>query len=128
VISHSTDFQSAKEAGRRPALPERVAYLTCNVLRMNEGSFGNSESKGEARGFLALTARPGFYIVDGLVLEPEILWTAVEGTEPSFSLSGNLAYNFNVPKFHVTPFVLIGYGTGNAILFFSGCFSDPPVN
>ncbi len=83
----------------------------------SEGSFGRFESKGEAQGFLALTARPGFYIIDGLVLEPEILWTAVEGTEPSLSLSGNLAYNFTVPKSRVTPFVLIGYGTGNAVPF-----------
>jgi opacity protein-like surface antigen len=83
-----------------------------------KSSFGSSEFKGEAQGFLALVARPGFYIVNGLVLEPEILWTAIEGTEPSFSLSGNLAYNFDIPKSRVTPFVLIGYGTGNAGPFF----------
>lgn len=84
----------------------------------SESSFGRQEFKSEAQGYLSLIARPGIYLTDGLVLEPEILWTALEGTEPSLRLSGNLAYNFNFPKSRVTPFVLIGYGTGNAIPFF----------
>jgi len=82
------------------------------------GSFGSSKSEQESQGYLSLALRPGYYIIDGLVVEPEILWTAVENDLPSFSLSGNLAYNFSIPQSHITPFVLVGYGTGNAIPFF----------
>jgi opacity protein-like surface antigen len=82
------------------------------------GSFGSSKSELESQGYLSLALRPGFYIIDGLVVEPEILWTAVEKDPPSFSLSGNLAYNFSIPQSHITPFVLVGYGTGNAIPLF----------
>jgi len=93
----------------------------------SDGSFGHNEFKGEAQGFLSLIARPGFYFTDGLVLEPEILWTAIEESDPSLSLSGNLAYNFNIPKSRVTPFVLIGYGTGNAIPLFQRLRFKPPL-
>lgn len=82
------------------------------------GSFGTSKSESEAEGYLSLALRPGFYIIDGLAVEPEILWSAFEGVPPSFSLTGNLSYNFRIPESHVTPFVLAGYGTGNAIPFF----------
>jgi len=82
------------------------------------GSSGTQKSETDAEGYLSLALRPGFYIIDGLVVEPEFLWTAVKGTPPSFSLSGNIAYNFRIPKSHFTPFVLAGYGVGNAIPLF----------
>ena len=82
------------------------------------GSFGSSSTDSEAEGYLTLALRPGFFIIDGLALEPEILWTAIEGEPPSFMLSGNLAYTFSIPESRVLPFVLAGYGTGNAIPLF----------
>jgi len=80
--------------------------------------YGTQESDGESEGFLALAIRPGYYVVDGLVIEPEFLWTAIEGIPPSFSLSGNLAYNFHIEESNATPFILLGYGVGNAIPVF----------
>ncbi|MGB5873431.1 MAG: outer membrane beta-barrel protein [Bacteroidota bacterium] len=78
----------------------------------------NGEIEGESEGFLALAVRPGYYLVDGLAFEPEFLWTAIEGVPPSFSLSGNLAYNFHLKESNVAPFILVGYGVGNAIPVF----------
>jgi len=86
------------------------------------GSFGSSKSEQESQGFISLALRPGYYIIDGLVIEPEILWTAVEETSPSYSLSGNLAYNFSIPQSRIIPFFLVGYGIGNAIPFFQRLF------
>ena len=68
-----------------------------------------------AEGFLSFAVRPGYYVVEGLAVEPELLWTALEGTPPSFGLTGNLAYHFVVPQSHMVPFVLIGYGRANGI-------------
>jgi len=79
------------------------------------GPYSSSSSESEAEGYVLLALRPGLYVVDGLALEPEILWTAVEHEKPCFSLSGNLAYNFAIPESRTTPFLLVGYGTGNAI-------------
>ena len=75
------------------------------------GPFGNFTSEQEAQGYLSLALRPGFYIIDGLVVEPEFLWTAMDRNPPSYSLSGNIAYNFTIPESRITPFLLVGrYG------------------
>lgn len=77
--------------------------------------YGSSKSEGEAQGYVLLAVRPGYYITEGFMVEPEILWTAQEDYPPCFAFSGNLAYNFNIPNTHLTPFILAGYGIGNGI-------------
>lgn len=78
------------------------------------GSFSSS-SDSESEGFLALSVRPGYYVAAGLSIEPEFLWTAMEGQQPGFSLAGNLSYTFPIENSPVLPFVLAGYGRGNTI-------------
>jgi len=76
---------------------------------------GSGTSEGEAKGYVLLAVRPGYYITEGFMVEPEILWTAQEDYPPCFAISANIAYNFNIPDTHITPFVLAGYGIGNGI-------------
>jgi opacity protein-like surface antigen len=116
ICGYSSLFSQTKKGAWELSMSGNFGSVSSKTE--SEGSFGRQEFESEAQGYLSLIARPGFYFTDGLVLEPEVLWTALEGTEPSLSLSGNLAYNFNIPQSRVTPFVLIGYGTGNAIPFF----------
>jgi opacity protein-like surface antigen len=78
------------------------------------GSFSAS-GDSESEGFLALAIRPGYYVATGLSIEPEFLWTAVEGERPGFSLAGNLSYTFPIENSPVLPFLLAGYGRGNTI-------------
>jgi opacity protein-like surface antigen len=82
-------------------------------------SFGtstfNSTFKMASQKYVSLVVRPGFYVVDGLELEPEVYLTAVDGSPPAIALSGNLAYNISIPESRVTPFLLVGYGVGNGI-------------
>jgi hypothetical protein len=73
------------------------------------------KSEIAASGYLSFALRPGYYVIDGLVLEPEILWTANEDAPPSLSFTGNLAYHFVVPQSRMAPFVLAGYGRANGI-------------
>ncbi len=93
------------------------------------GSLGSLSSESEASGyvhsssstsetFVSRALRPGFYVVNGLALEPEMYWTAIEKSEPAFSLTANLAYNFLIPESRFLPFLLAGYGLGNAIPVF----------
>ena len=91
------------------------------------GNFGSSSGSTEqsgaisfktdqpAEGYLSLAFRPGFYVIEGLVVEPELLWTALEGAPPSLSLMANAAYHFEVPQSRMVPFVLAGYGWANGI-------------
>ncbi|MDP4173719.1 MAG: outer membrane beta-barrel protein [Bacteroidota bacterium] len=78
------------------------------------GSYKSSH-ESDAVNYAVLAFRPGYYIIDGLEFEPAIFMTAVEKNPPSFSISGNLAYNFKIPNSTVVPFVLAGYGIGNAV-------------
>ncbi len=77
------------------------------------------ESDGESMGYVTLVLRPGFFLTNSLEFEPEILMTSIEKTEPSFSLSGNLSYNFILPESNVRPFILAGYGIGNSVPIFN---------
>ena len=52
-------------------------------------------------------------------VEPEFMLTAIEDIEPGISIALNLAYNFDIPESNVIPFVLAGYGLGNAIPLFN---------
>lgn len=76
---------------------------------------GTISSSTESRGYIALAARPGLYLTEGLVIEPELFWTAIKNEPPAFSLSANFAYNFTIPNSRVRPFLLVGYGIGNGI-------------
>ena len=79
------------------------------------GTYGSGSSDQDAQSFLTLLFRPGLYIVDGLSIEPEFHWTAIEDAPPALSLSGNLAYTFRAPASTVAPFVLVGYGVANTV-------------
>lgn len=52
--------------------------------RETSGSFGSSKSESEAQGFLTQALRPGFFVTDGLEIEPEVLWMAMENVLPVF--------------------------------------------
>lgn len=78
-------------------------------------SESNSSTSESSQAFFSLAMRPGIFLANGLELEPEFLWTAIEGREPALSLVGNLAYNFGIPRSRVIPFILAGYGAANGL-------------
>ncbi|MFZ5518298.1 MAG: outer membrane beta-barrel protein [Candidatus Zhuqueibacterota bacterium] len=67
--------------------------------------------------YLMMFIRPGYYIIDRLAIEPEFMWTTMDGTEPSLSVSGNVSYNLAIPNSSLTSFLFAGYGIGNSIPF-----------
>lgn len=88
------------------------------------GAFSSYSSKSEGSGptyeselqnVFSLLLRPGFFVIDGLEILPEIYWGATSDAPPSFSFSGNIAYNYLIPGSRVAPFVLAGYGIGNGV-------------
>ena len=81
-----------------------------------ESSGGGYSSSGssDALMYFALDLRTGYYVVDGFSIEPEIYMLAVEEDAPAFSLGANLGYTFNPRESPVKPFLIAGYGVGNA--------------
>ena len=71
--------------------------------------------EGESTSLLSVAFRPGYYVIDGLSIEPELFWTAIESERPMFSLAANASYTFRPSDANVSPFLLAGYGIGNGI-------------
>lgn len=87
--------------------------LTSKAEVSGGGASGTYES--ETANIFSIMLRPGFFVIDGLEIEPEICWGGASGEAPSLSFSGNLSYNLLIPGTAVVPFVLAGYGIGNGI-------------
>jgi hypothetical protein len=66
---------------------------------------GNGDSKFYSEISLAL----GFFILDGLSIEPEIEYNFFSD-DATLSLIANVAYTFNIPRKKIYPFIKVGYG------------------
>ena len=64
------------------------------------------------------SGRVGFFLVQGLEIEPEITLLKPENLDVMYVLNGNLAYNFTLPAGNAAPFVLAGYGITNSVPIF----------
>ena len=84
---------------------------------------GSGRSTDESKyTFMTLSLRFGWYVYHGIEIEPEIHLSSVEGVKSALSFHGNIVYNINAEKSpdkpQVIPFILAGYGIGNAVPFF----------
>lgn len=67
---------------------------------------------------LLASGRVGFFVVQGLEIEPEVTLLKPEEGDLCYVLNGNLAYNFQLPSTNAAPFILAGYGITNSIPVF----------
>jgi hypothetical protein len=79
---------------------------------MNSSRAGSSSDTKYA----VLSVSPGFYLIDGLSLEPEIGWIATEHDLPGWLFLGNVSYTYaGVDQHHrLAPFIRVGYGVSNS--------------
>ena len=91
------------------------AFSSLSMKTETSGFAGTQTHESDAVNYFSLMLRPGFYVIDGLEIEPEINWGAADGVPPSFSLSGNLSYTYLIPGTRFAPFAIAGYGVGNGI-------------
>jgi len=72
---------------------------------------------GTSQDYLIFALRAGYFVTNGLEIEPEFMETAVKNETPCFSLGANAEYNFQMNSRSVVPFILAGYGVSNAVPF-----------
>lgn len=91
-----------------------------NVELSLSGSYQNysSGSSSGSSGAFLISPRAGFFLINGLELEPELLFMVASGSDPAYVLNGNVSYNFLTDKNSV-PFILVGYGIANTTPFFN---------
>ena len=60
----------------------------------------------------------GYFITQGLEIEPEIFYSNYKDDDAGWIISGNIAYNIPTgDDNNLLPFCLVGYGYSNTILF-----------
>ncbi len=64
--------------------------------------------------YVSLSLISGYYVIDGLSIEPEIGMTFMEKIKPAFSFIGNVSYTFLLPETPMGVFARMGYGVTNS--------------
>jgi len=113
IASASTALAQTQQGAWEFSVSGSFASLSSKTESSGYG--GSHTHESDAENYFSLLLRPGFFIIEGLEIEPEIYWGAASGVPPSFSVSGNLSYNLTIPGSRVTPFALAGYGIGNGV-------------
>lgn len=97
-------------------MPRWEMSLSTDANSFSDASGGHSQ--------ISLAARPGFFVIQGLSVEPELAWAGFKGQAPALSVSGNLSYNYGMGYNTFVPFVLVGYGAGNGFPFYQPIQKD----
>lgn len=82
------------------------------------GSFSppsTPDYKLDAQNYVSLYVVPGYYILDGLSVEPELGLMAEESSKPAQYLLLNLSYTYLIPETKIGCFVRGGYGISNSM-------------
>lgn len=80
-------------------------------------NFSSGSGSSSSSAFL-ISPRLGFFVVEGLELEPELLFLLSSGSDPVYMLNGNVSYNF-LTQGKGIPFLLVGYGLANTVPVFN---------
>jgi hypothetical protein len=78
----------------------------------------SSGSGSVSSGSLLVSSRLGFFVFEGLEIEPEVLVMIPSGPDLVYMVNGNVSYNF-MSAGKAIPFLLIGYGIANTVPFFN---------
>jgi len=89
--------------------------LSGSIGSLTETGSAGSISISQSFTYLFLTTALDYYVSDGLSLEPEIGFMAIEKSSPSQSVLLNLSYTSRLPKSMVALFLRGGYGLGNSL-------------
>lgn len=80
-------------------------------------------SDGKFHYYLFSNIRFGYLLNANFEVEPEIQVLLLENVDPSYSINANLVYNIGIDSSRIKPFLLIGYGIGNAVPFYGSLFN-----
>jgi hypothetical protein len=72
-------------------------------------------SNAESIGYVLINTCIGYYLVDGLSIEPQIGLLAIEKVPPSQSILLNLSFSTRLPNSDIAIFLRGGYGFSNSI-------------
>jgi hypothetical protein len=78
-------------------------------------SGGISHTYSDSHNYLFVAISPGYYLEDGLSVEPELSLMAAEKSKPIQYLLLNLSYTYLLPNSVIAPYAIAGYGLSNSV-------------
>jgi hypothetical protein len=82
-----------------------------------------SNGSGDEQFYSEISLSLGFFILDGLSVEPELDYNFFSD-DASFSILANVSYTLHIPKKNIYPFFKVGYGKSG----FTGYYGYYPEN
>lgn len=95
-------------------------FGTSSTKSSSNSLYGNNSSS-QSINYATLNVIVGFFLADGISLEPEVGWFAAEQQKPMNFLLVNISYTMPNPTSKVSPFIRAGYGISNS-------FAVPSMN
>ncbi len=80
-------------------------------------------SEGEFNFYFFSNIRFGYLLNTNFEIEPEIQILLLKHIDPSYSINANMVYNIDNDSSKIKPFLLLGYGIGNAVPAYGSLFS-----
>ncbi|MCK9212299.1 MAG: porin family protein [Ignavibacteriaceae bacterium] len=89
---------------------------TVNQSTKSTGTYSSNTNSSD-EGFFDVSLMPGYYLIDGFSIEPELGMFAVKGESPAYNMIVNLSYTLLFPYSQNAIFLKAGYGFGNATTY-----------
>ncbi len=106
-VKNISDRQKFQQFDWECATSLSIGLSSTSTESSAQNYYDNNSGNGEFYSEISLAL--GFFILDGLSIEPEIEYNFFEG-DATLSLIANVAYTFNIPRKKIYPFIKVGYG------------------
>lgn len=123
IIAIVLTFLSAVAFAQPPGGRKFELGLSGGYENYSTGSSGGSSS------LFLISPRLGYFVYEGLEIEPELVAAFPSVGDVAYQVSGNLSYNFPIQG-KALGFLLAGYGAGNTIPVFGfpgGSFQNTTI-
>ena len=106
-VINISDRQKFRQFDWESAVSLSIGLSSTSFKNTSQNFYGNGNINGEF--YFEISLLLGFFIIDGLSIEPEIDYNFFSG-DATLSMIGNVSYTFNIPGKNIYPFIKIGYG------------------
>jgi hypothetical protein len=99
--------------------PFQGGDLELNFL-LDAGMFskgGGFANQSHSSTYFYFSVLPGFFLTEGLSIEPEINLLAVQDVRPGISIIPNISYTYLIPNERTAIYIKAGYGISNSLAF-----------
>ena len=112
LIQASTVFAQFSKGDVELSLSGSIGSWNVDT-KETSASYGSTEYSTQTK-FFFVSISPGYYLTDGLSIEPEISFMADQHDKPAQYVLLNLSYTYMREGYTTAPYVRLGYGLANS--------------